>query len=227
VRRAALLAAAGAGERLGLGPKAFVRLGGATLLELAAEALAPHVDEVVVAVPHDRLEEASRLLPGARVVAGAASRQATVHALLRHATSEVVLVHDVARPFATPEVVARVLAAVAASGAASAALGPADTVVEAASGAVLPREGLRLVQTPQGFRRELLLAAHERALEEGVAATDDAALVRRLGVTVTLVEGSPLLAKLTAPADLALMEALLGVWRRELARPAAHGGGAA
>ncbi len=218
--RAALVAAAGAGERLGLGPKAFVRLGGATLLELALKALAPYVDEVVVAAPPADVARARALAPKARVVAGADSRQATVARLLEATSCEVVLVHDVARPLLSPEVVQRVLDGVARSGAASAALAPADTVVYAEGGAVIPREDVRLVQTPQGFRRALLLEAHARAAAEGVTATDDAALVRRLGHTVELVTGSPLLTKLTAPADLQVLEALLPVWRDQVAAAA-------
>ncbi|HRN18134.1 MAG TPA: 2-C-methyl-D-erythritol 4-phosphate cytidylyltransferase, partial [Trueperaceae bacterium] len=86
-----------------------------------------------------------------------------------------------------------------------------------ADGTPLPREGLRVIQTPQGFARELLVRAHESAAAAGVEATDDAALVRRLGVGVELVEGSPLLHKLTTPDDLKLGLALLELWRAERA----------
>lgn len=219
-RVAALLPAAGAGTRLGLGPKAFVRLGSATLLELAVAAVRPLVDEVVVGVPQGKLEEAAALLgPGVVVIEGAASRQATVLALLRATTADVVLVHDAARPFLTSAVAGRVLAAAAGSGAASAALAVADTIVDARDGSVVPRDELRAVQTPQAFARELLLRAHEEALAAGVEATDDAALVRRLGVPVALVEGSPLLHKLTTPADLELGRALLELWRAGSGEP--------
>lgn len=214
-RVAALVAAAGSGVRLGLGPKAFVEVGGATLLELAGAALASAVDELVIAVPAEHVQRARSLVPGAQIIAGGADRQSTVRAMLAASRSDVVLVHDVARPFLAPAVVSRVLAAVSEVGAASAAVAPADTVVEAEAGRPLVREALRLVQTPQGFARELLLTAHERAAAEGFAATDDAALVRRLGSEVALVEGSPLLIKLTVPADLALFEALHTVWLRE------------
>lgn len=219
-RVAALVAAAGEGTRLGLGPKAFVELSGSTLLELTVAAFAPLVDEIVVAVPPAALGRARALAPSATVIAGGDTRQATVLALLGASSGEVVLVHDVARPFVTPDVVRRVVAGVTRTGAASAALPPADTVVAADDGRVLPRERLRLIQTPQGFRRELLLRAHERALADAFAATDDAALVRRLGEPVELVPGSPLLSKLTTPDDLAVAEALLAVWRGRVGEPA-------
>lgn len=225
-RVAVLIPAAGAGERLGRGPKAFVTIGGESLLELAVRAATPGADEVIVAVPESHLDVARRLAPGAEVVAGGATRQATVGALLAATTSEVVLVHDAARPFLTPAVTGRVLEAVRRAGAATAALAPSDTVVRAADGRPLPREELRLVQTPQGFERALLLAAHARAAEEGHEATDDASLVRRLGRSVELVEGSPLLAKLTRPADLALFEALRAVWLAELERERTQAQGA-
>jgi 2-C-methyl-D-erythritol 4-phosphate cytidylyltransferase len=213
---AVLIAAAGSGQRLGLGPKAFVEVGGHTLLEHAVAAFRVVATEVVVAAPDHSLERARSLVPGATVIGGGADRQATVRAMLSVSQAEVVLVHDVARPFVTVAVLRRVLAGVARTGAASAALAPADTVVLADAGRVLERESLRLVQTPQGFDRLLLTEAHERAAEAGVVATDDAALVRRLGREVTLVEGSPLLSKLTVAADLPLFEALHAVWRHEL-----------
>ncbi len=202
----ALLAAAGSGTRLGRGPKALVEVGGRTLLDLALAALAPYVDEVVVAVPPGALGVWPQR-PGVAYVEGGATRQESVHALARAASARYVLVHDVARPFLPAEVVTRVVAAVRRHGAATAALAVADTVVTAA-GEELDRSLLRAVQTPQAFERELLLAAHESAAAAGVTATDDAALVRRLGREVALVEGSPLLMKVTRPEDLVLAEAL-------------------
>lgn len=212
---AALIAAAGEGQRLGLGPKLFVTIAGSTLLEHCVGAFLPLVDEVVVAVPASALERARVLVPNATVVVGAASRQGTVTELLSATKRSVVLVHDVARPFVTPGVVRRVLEAVAADGAASAALPVADTIIDSVSADTLPRERLRAVQTPQGFQRDSLVEAHRLARLEGVEASDDAALVRRLGQPVTLVEGSRLLTKLTSSSDLPLLEALFVLWREQ------------
>jgi 2-C-methyl-D-erythritol 4-phosphate cytidylyltransferase len=214
---AALLAAAGSGTRLGRGPKALLEVGGRTLLDIALEALAPFVDEVVVAVPPGALAAWPRRA-GVRYVEGGSTRQESVRHLVAAASARYVLVHDVARPFLPADVVTRVMAAVREHGAATAALAVADTVVTEA-GDELDRSQLRAVQTPQGFERELLLVAHEEAAAAGAAATDDAALVRRLGRRVALVEGSPLLMKVTRPEDLVVAEALA----RRLA--AAAGGG--
>lgn len=211
---AALIPAAGEGTRLGLGPKAFVEVGGRSLLARAVDALAPHVGEVVVALP----DGAS--FAGARVVAGGPTRQATVRALLDATDAEFVLIHDAARPFLSPAVIARVLAAAREAGAATAALPVADTLVRGAAGGgagvgwagVVPREGMWAVQTPQGFRRALLREAHAAAERDGHNATDDAGLVARLGREVRLVEGDARLFKVTAPGDLALAEALAPTW---------------
>ncbi len=213
-RTVGLVAAAGGGTRLGLGPKAFVRLGDVTLLELAVANVRAVVDDVVVAVPEAHLREAAALLgPSVRLMAGGASRQSTVRAMVGAVAAEVVLVHDAARPFLPRAVGERVLAAARTRGAASACLRVTDTVVDVADGRALPRDELRRVQTPQAFAHELLARAHAAALADGVEATDDAALVRRLGVDVAWVEGSQLLHKLTTPEDLELGLALLALWR--------------
>lgn len=209
---AGLVAAAGEGQRLGRGPKAFLEVQGSTLLERIVVALSGQVDEIVVAVPEARLAHARELAPAARVVVGGASRQETVFELLRATSAELVLIHDVARPFLPADVVERVLSAAAGGGGASAAVGVADTLIHATGGAAVDRDAFRAVQTPQAFRRRLLLDAHLAARDSGGTATDDAGLVRAAGGSVELVEGSPWLMKLTTPADLALAEVLAKGW---------------
>ena len=217
---AALIPAAGSGTRLGRGPKAAVTVGGRSLLAWAVEALAPQVAEVVVALP------AGLTLPpdvpaGVRVISGGETRQGSVRRLLEAVDAEYVLIHDAARPFLSADIIRAVEAAVRRSDAATVALPVADSLVrggEAAGAASafwvqgVPREDLWAIQTPQGFRRALLLDAHRRAEVEGVAATDDAGLVARLGRPVELVEGDPRLLKVTRAGDLALAEALAGAW---------------
>lgn len=209
---AGLIAAAGQGLRLGRGPKALLRVAGSTLLERAVSALVPIVDEVVVAVPSAELDTARRLVPDARVIPGAATRQETVYELIGASEADLVLVHDVARPFLPASVAARVLLAATKSGAASAARTVPDTLVREPGGAPVNRDALRAVQTPQAFRRDLLRSAHESAMRSGLTATDDAALIRAAGGEVELVEGSPWLFKLTVADDLAFAEAVAGAW---------------
>jgi 2-C-methyl-D-erythritol 4-phosphate cytidylyltransferase len=212
---AAIVAAAGRGERLGAGKaKALVVVGGHTLLEHAVAALREAgVDVVVVTAPPEAVAEFAVLAPSARVVAGGETRQESVRLALAALPPEadVVLVHDAARALVPVGVVTRVLAAIADGADAVVPVVPlADTVKEVGDAMVVvrtvDRSSLRAVQTPQGFRRDVL----ERAHASGVtAATDDAALVEALGGVVTTVAGSAEALKVTTPFDLTVAEAIL------------------
>ncbi len=209
MRVSLLVPAAGRGERLGAGrPKALVEVAGKTLLEWTL-IFFPPTDEVLVALP-----PGVRPPPGlaARVLEGGETRTASVRRLLEAARGELVLVHDAARPLVNPKVVAAVVQAAATHGAATPVLPVPDTLVEDDGGfygAALPRERLRLVQTPQGFRRDLLQRAHAAAEARGESASDDAQLVRALGHRVALVAGDRRTFKVTYPEDLELLAALL------------------
>ena len=208
---AALIPAAGVGLRLGRGPKAVVNVAGETLLSRSVRAFAGLVDETLVAVPGS-VEGELELPEHVRPVPGGDTRQKSVYNLLRATDADLVLIHDAARPFLSREVIGHVIAAVQAHRAASVVTHVADTLIEADSGRTVDRRTLRAVQTPQGFRRSLILSAHERALQHGYNATDDADLVRAMGHPVALVEGSSWLLKVTTPADLELAKALAAVW---------------
>ncbi|MGI8417151.1 MAG: IspD/TarI family cytidylyltransferase, partial [Nakamurella sp.] len=166
----ALVPAAGRGERLGLGiPKAFVEVDGRPLLAHAVDALlAGGVDRVVVAVPESEIDRAAELLGSqVRVVAGGVDRTASVAAALLAAgpDADVVLVHDAARAFVPPAMVRRVIDAVlAGSRAVVPVLSMTDTIRGVAAGerstGVVDRDGLRIVQTPQGFEPALLREAY-------------------------------------------------------------------
>lgn len=209
----ALVPAAGRGERLGLGiPKAFVDVAGRPLLAHAVAALlAGGVDRVVVAVPPSQLEHAAGLLgTQVSVVAGGADRTASVAAALLAAgpDADVVLVHDAARAFVPPAVVRRVIDAVLAGSRAVVPVLPiTDTVrgiaADGRSTGVVDRDGLRIVQTPQGFEPDLLREAYRHAANNSRSTTDDAALAEDVGVSVDFVEGDQQAAKVTTAADLA------------------------
>lgn len=216
---AAVVPAAGAGVRLGPGdPKALRWLGSEPLLVHAVRRLraSDSVGCVVVAAPPGH-EDAVRRLLGAEVtvVRGGADRQESVAAALAAVPAgfDVVLVHDAARALTPPELIDRVAAQVRGGRAAVIPVLPVtDTITQVGpSGEVvrgLDRSALRAVQTPQGFRREVLAAAHAGAVG-GPRATDDASLVARLGVPVHTVPGTPLAMKITTPYDLTVAEALL------------------
>ena len=209
MRSALLVAAAGTGERLGRRPKGLLVLAGRPLLRWCLDALAGAVDEVVIACPPGQEERFAELAgPQARAVTGGSTRQESVRAALAASSGELIAVHDVARPFATRELLVRVLAAAATAGAATAALPVVDTLVrETARGLeTMDRDGVSAVQTPQAFLRAVLEAAHAQAARNGWQGTDDAGLARRAGAHVALVEGERYNLKITTPADLALAD---------------------
>jgi 2-C-methyl-D-erythritol 4-phosphate cytidylyltransferase len=216
MRTVAVVPAAGSGERLGAGrPKAFVHLGGQTLLERTLTGLrdSKAVDAVVVAVPPDRTDEAKLILGGdAVVVAGGPTRTESVRrALAAVGKSDLVLVHDAARALTPPDLIARVVTALRDGHQAVVPVLPvADTIkIVDANGIVVAtpeRAGLRAVQTPQGFRTELLLRAYDGSPTD---VTDDAALVENLGVQVLAVDGDPMAFKITTAFDLLVAEAVV------------------
>lgn len=231
-RTAALVPAAGRGERLGPGaPKALRLLGGVPMLTHSVRVLARSrsVDVVVVAVPADGVaavvrDLADQELPAlVRVLAGGATRQESVRLALASLDGDidVVLVHDAARPLVPGELVDRVAAAIR-GGAPAVVPGVAlsDTVKQVAAGGdvvrTVDRSVLRAVQTPQGFRRDVLERAHAAAPPGDV--TDDAGLVEALGVPVLVVPGEEEAFKVTRPLDLLIAEAVLSRRRSEGAR---------
>jgi len=222
---AALVPAAGLGVRMGTGAQKALRLlAGEPLLVHAVRGLlaARMVAQVVVAAPPGQEDVVRRLLPaGVLVVPGGATRTDSVAAALAAADPalEVVLVHDAARPLTPPALIDAVVGVVLdGAGAVVPALPVTDTVKRVdAAGRVLgtvDRADLRAVQTPQGFRREVLLRAYAAAAADSAAgaraeATDDAGLVERLGLEVVTVVGSDEAFKVTRPADLLFAETLL------------------
>jgi 2-C-methyl-D-erythritol 4-phosphate cytidylyltransferase len=206
--------------------KPGIRVAGRPILGWTLDVLetTPAVRGIVLAVPAEDVAAWRRRLRGRRklraVVAGGAERQESVARGLAAVPAEVrwVVVHDGVRPCITPALIARVLAGAAASGAAIAARPIAETVKRAREDGwvkeTVDREGLWAVQTPQAFDATLLREAHRRAAAEGVVATDDAALVERLGVPVRLVPGLPGNVKITRPDDLALARCQLARGRR-------------
>jgi 2-C-methyl-D-erythritol 4-phosphate cytidylyltransferase len=221
---AAILVAAGPGTRLGKGvPKAFVRLADAPLFVHTMRALlrCSRIDRVALIVPRGWETEAQHLLDTTGpwrcridIVAGGQERQDSVGAgLERIADAEWVVVHDAARPFVTTQVLDQVIAAAADEGAAIAAIPATDTIKRVESdrriASTLPRERLWLAQTPQVFRTELLRRAHAQSATLPAPATDDAALVEAIGVTVCVVPGTAENRKITTPDDLEWAEWLL------------------
>ena len=222
------MAAAGAGARFG-GAKLWADLSGQPVLAWVLQALgdpASGVDELVVVTdPRDHrrvmelaLSAAPRL--GCRCVEGGARRQDSVGRGLSLCAREMVLVHDGARPGVTSELCSRVIRAARQAGAATACVPVSDSTALVRDGhleEVLPRADLAAIQTPQAFRRELLVRAHREAEEAGRDADDDAALVLALGEPVAAVLGDPRNLKVTRSEDIQALRAWLGsgAWARQ------------
>jgi 2-C-methyl-D-erythritol 4-phosphate cytidylyltransferase len=216
----AIIPAAGRGLRMGRStPKQFVDVSGKSLLAhtLDTFSAAPFLSEILLVVPEDFLDEARELIqwrpcsgaegPLFSVVAGGAERQDSVYNGLCRLPSHCrwVMVHDGVRPFATLRLLEETWKAARKSGAAIAALPATDTVKRVTHGSVrqtLPREEIWLVQTPQVFQKEILLQAYEEARRKGWTGTDDASLVERLGIDVTVIQGERSNIKITTPEDL-------------------------
>ncbi|HEY6831015.1 MAG TPA: bifunctional 2-C-methyl-D-erythritol 4-phosphate cytidylyltransferase/2-C-methyl-D-erythritol 2,4-cyclodiphosphate synthase [Pseudolabrys sp.] len=218
---AAVVVAAGRGLRAGGDvPKQFRRIGGETVLRRTLSMLveAPNlslVQPVIRAEDRSLFEDATSAMQILPPVFGGATRQASVRAGLEALAShapDIVLIHDAARPFASPALIARAIAAAEKTGAAIPALPVSDTVKSVdAQGLVdktLDRTTLRTIQTPQGFAFKPLLEAHRRAAHEGRDDfTDDAALAEWAGMKVAVFEGEPGNIKITTPDDFARAEA--------------------
>jgi 2-C-methyl-D-erythritol 4-phosphate cytidylyltransferase len=203
-----VLVAAGAATRMGF-DKIWADVRGQPLLAHAiAAACAAEPRELIVVVAADQLQAAGELYGAARIVAGGARRRDSVAAGLASTTGQWLAIHDAARAFAPPELYRRGLAAARATGAAVPGIALTDTIKRVAGGRVIatpPRAEHVAVQTPQVYRRDLLARALATSDDD---VTDEAALVERLGVAVTVFAGDPRAFKVTTPLDLALARAL-------------------
>jgi 2-C-methyl-D-erythritol 4-phosphate cytidylyltransferase len=208
-------------ERAGTSRKQFMLLEGSPIMlhTVRKFAASPRINQIVVAVRSEDLEWVREMLarefPAAlvRVVEGGNSRQQSVQNALAalDPDTNLVAVHDAVRPFIDLETIHKVLDEAADTGAAIVGVIPVDTVkqVSRANGrarirSTLPRERLVMAQTPQVFRYDLLMQAFQSASNDGFAGTDEASLVERLDVEVTVVLGSDRNIKITKPSDMDL-----------------------
>jgi len=216
-----ILVAAGSSERIGaIFPKQFLPLGPDPMFFLALESVLPHSDEVAIVTLPDFVGTVKTILRaagasadlvfrGTRIipVTGGERRQDSVARGLEALSDDIdiVLIHDAARPFASPDLTERVIAAAREHGAVVPVISVPDTVKRVLDDAVtetLDRSALGLAQTPQGFRREIIERAYREL--EGADVTDDARAVERTGRPVAVVPGEAGNFKITTPVDLEL-----------------------
>jgi 2-C-methyl-D-erythritol 4-phosphate cytidylyltransferase len=207
--------------------KQFTELGGTPILirTIRRFVAVPAVSEIWIALRENevqgfraRLESETKDVFNKKIelVIGGEHRQQSVESALNALTAapdDVVLVHDAVRPFVTSEIIQEVIERAEKYGAAIAGLPAVDTVKQVertADGALIkatiPRAGIVMAQTPQGFRYSVIKKAFDEAAADGFMGTDEASLVERSGHEVAVVMGSPRNIKITAPADMELAE---------------------
>jgi 2-C-methyl-D-erythritol 4-phosphate cytidylyltransferase len=228
MKNLAIILAGGSGERFrGSLPKQFQKIAGRSLLEICLERFQEHqgIAGIILVCPAAHLSLAKKTVAAGcfakvkKILPGGQTRQESSFIGVSAAPPGVenVLIHDAARALVAPSVISRVLAALAVDMAVMAALPAGDTIVRidaaATVTAVLDRAKLSLVQTPQGFRLEIIRQAHESARADGFSnASDDCSLVLRYGLApVVTVEGAAGNIKITYSEDLAIAEALLKI----------------
>jgi 2-C-methyl-D-erythritol 4-phosphate cytidylyltransferase len=221
MKTAVLIPAAGMGRRMGNSiPKQLLELQSKPILIHTLEKFeaCDPVQEICVVVPVDRIDEIGQLLKqwniqkAKYVIAGGEERTDSVHRGLEvlDSSTDIVLIHDAVRPFVSVQKIRDVIQAVCDYGAALLAVPATATVKQVRKGLVqstLDRSQIWLAQTPQGFRFDLIRQAYEKAVKNGIRATDDAALVEQLGHPVHVIRGDETNIKITTPTDLAIAEA--------------------
>ncbi len=224
-RLGVVIVAAGTGSRMNTAVrKQFLQLKDKPILVHAVEVFEgmPEVSEIVIVTGSSDINRVEQYISMYHwhkikaIVPGGSDRQQSVYYGLQAVSSETewVLIHDGVRPFVTPEAALRCLEGAASTGAAVLAVPVKDTIKQINDAgqivATLERTSLRAIQTPQAFRRSLILEAHRTAMEQGWQATDDAALAEMMGHAVVAVDGDYRNIKITTPEDLAVAEQLLG-----------------
>ncbi len=219
----AIILAGGSGKRFnGTEPKQFLEIGDKTLLEICLGRFQEikGISEIALVCPKTHLAKAKKLASAfpkvAKVLAGGRTRQdSSAIGVAAAAGAENVLIHDAARALVPPAVIDRVLKALQKNAAVMPVVPAGDTTVRVDDKgsvlAVLDREKLRRVQTPQGFRADIIRIAHKLAQEKGFRdASDDCSLVLRYGLAaVVTVEGDFANIKVTVPQDLVVAETIL------------------
>jgi len=206
-------------------PKQLLKLVGIPILIRTLQtALSNNFVTMVVVAAHqsitqslyDLLQAHSLDLSRIAVVEGGTDRQSSVYNGTQHAAAanaDVLLVHDAVRPLASAALYERVAGAAMEHGCAIPVVEVTDTIKETAADATvvstLDRSRLRAAQTPQGFRREILMHCHHYAHEHGIGGTDDSSIAERLGYPVHTVAGEPTNIKITTEVDVAVATALL------------------
>ncbi|MCL2874481.1 MAG: 2-C-methyl-D-erythritol 4-phosphate cytidylyltransferase [Defluviitaleaceae bacterium] len=221
----AIIVAAGSGKRLGSSlPKQFLKLNSKPILSHTIEKFENccFINEIIVVVPFDYLDHAKSEVVNCykfekvkKVIPGGDTRQSSVFNGLKEVddTSEIVVIHDGARPFVSTDDIAASIECAKTEGACIIGVKAKNTIksveLDGFVADTLIRDSLYEVQTPQTFKRELITAAYENSEKNGFFATDDSALVERLGAKVKIIDGSYKNIKITTEEDLLFAKMIL------------------
>lgn len=212
-----ILAGGGRGSRIGNIPKAFLKIGRKQLLYYCLENFYNKAEEVILVLPSEYVREWKQKLKAEykniEVVSGGEHRQDSVKAGLNVLEkSKIIVIHDVARPFFSGELLTRVIEGAEKYGAAAPYIEPQDTIKERDGQFIkqtLNRDVLICIQTPQAFKAEIIKKAYREAYRENFYSTDDSALVERIGIKVYLVEGERKNIKITYPLDIKIAKEMM------------------
>ena len=221
----AVIPAAGSGSRMGSTPlpKQFLEIGGKPVIDWTIEAMgrAPGVDEIILVVPGEAVDQmkdgylANPSFPKVQaVIAGGKTRTASVVNGVGASSGEWILIHDAVRPFVSARLIERTMEAATKHMAAAPAIEISDTVKHkdgAFLGDSVDRDSLLLVQTPQIFSKQLLLAAYEKLVGKNENWTDETSLLMAAGRKVAWVKGERTNMKITTPEDLVLAQAVASI----------------
>ena len=207
---AAVITAAGSGTRMNR-DKMLMPLLGVSVIEhtVAVFKECGFFDEIIILASKGNIEEISRIFPDLTVTEGGATRGESVFCGLSLCKSEFVLVHDGARPLITKEIIENTVIACLENGSAAVGVTPKDTVKMSGNGVIsgtVPRENCVLIQTPQGFLKEELIASYKKF---GTAETDDCGVMEKMGTKIRIVEGNYENLKITTPEDVLTAEKIL------------------
>ena len=221
----AVILAGGSGSRMaGSMPKQYLEIGGKPILNYSIDMFenAECVNEIILVVPHGQVEYCRQTIVASsnyakitQVIEGGTTRQESSlkGILVTDSASDFVMIHDGARPFVHVEEINEMAKELAGKNAIIMAVPVKDTIKKVSTlkeiAETLDRSNLWAAATPQAFKRDLIIKAHEKALENGCQATDDASLVEIFGEKVHILEGNYMNIKITTKEDLVFGEAIL------------------
>ncbi|MCM8804142.1 MAG: 2-C-methyl-D-erythritol 4-phosphate cytidylyltransferase [Candidatus Omnitrophica bacterium] len=218
-----ILVGAGKGERLGLSiPKSFVKLKNKELFLYSIEKFYKFVKKIFLALPDEYTEKSKEIIKDkfskVVIVKGGERRQDSVFNCLEKVEEDIVLIHDIARPFVSENLIKKVIEKTKKYGVCIPVLKISDSIKELKGNFVkrtLDREKIFLVQTPQGFKTDLIKKAYYICQKEKIVGVDDSFFLEKIGYgKIYCVEGERNNIKITYPEDLLFSEFLLKKWER-------------